>query len=74
MTESSPVRPHHKVWPKRLPREVITPETSLWFNLEVSARRFPHKAAYLFFGRAMSYAQLHDQAERLAGWLQGSGV
>jgi fatty-acyl-CoA synthase len=74
VSEFNALRPHHKVWPKRLPREVIAPETSLWFNLEVSARRFPDKAAFLFFGRAMSYAQLHDEAEQLAGWLQRAGV
>jgi fatty-acyl-CoA synthase len=67
-------RPHHKVWPKRLPRELVVPQTSLWFNLEVSARRYPAKSAYVFFGRALSYAQLHQQAESLAGWLQGVGV
>jgi len=75
VTESStPVRPHHKVWPRRLPREVVAPETSLWFNLEVSARRFPRKAAYLFFGRALTFGDLHAQAERLGGWLQSVGV
>ena len=45
-------RPHFAVWPRRLPRAVIAPETSLWFNLEVAATRFPDRAAYLFFGRA----------------------
>ena len=74
MPDSNPVRPHHKVWPRRLPREVVAPETSLWFNLEVSARRFPHKAAYRFFGNPLSYAQLHADAERIAGWLQHAGV
>ena len=74
MPDSSPLRPHHKVWPKRLPRAVVAPETSLWFNLEVTARRFPAKAASLFFGRAMPYAQLHDEAECLAGWLHSVGV
>ena len=74
MPDSSPLRPHHKVWPKRLPRAVVAPETSLWFNLEVTARRFPAKAASLFFGRAMPYALLHDEAECLAGWLQSVGV
>jgi fatty-acyl-CoA synthase len=62
------------VWPKRLPLELVVPQTSLWFNLEVSARRYPTKPAYVFFGRALSYAQLHQQAESLAGWLQGVGV
>ena len=68
------IRPHHKIWPKRLPREVVIPETTLWFNLEVSARRYPDKAAYLFFGRPLSFAALHDQAQALAGWLQSVGV
>ena len=38
-------RPHHAYWPRRLPRELVLPETSLWFNLEVAATRYPHKAA-----------------------------
>jgi len=67
-------RPHAAVWPARLPRELVLPETTLWFNLEVSARRYPDKAACLFFGRALSYAQLHQQALALAGWLQSQGV
>ena len=67
-------RPHHQVWPKRMPRELAVPETTLWFNLEVSARRFPDKPAYIFFGRPLSYRHLHAQAEAVAGWLQSVGV
>ena len=67
-------RPHHKYWPRRLPRALVAPETSLWFNLEVSARRYPGKAACRFFGRPMTYRQLHHDAEALAGWLQSIGV
>ena len=58
---------HHKIWPKRLPRELVVPQTSLCFNLDVAAARFPDKPACLFFGRALSYAQLKAQAEALAG-------
>lgn len=61
-------------WPSRLPRELVIPETSLWFNLEVAARRFPHKAVTRFAGSSMSYATLHAQAEALAGWWQAQGV
>jgi fatty-acyl-CoA synthase len=67
-------RPHHKIWPKRLPRQLVVPQTSLWFNLEVSAARFPDKPACVFFGRALNYAQLKAQAEALAGWLHNLGV
>jgi fatty-acyl-CoA synthase len=73
-TPALPERPHHRFWPRRLPRALTAPDTSLWFNLEVAARRYPDKAAYLFFGRALSFSALHTQAEALAGWLQAQGV
>ncbi|MBA3596053.1 MAG: long-chain fatty acid--CoA ligase [Methylibium sp.] len=63
-------RPHLAHWPKRLPRELVVPDTTLWFNLEVAARRYPDKPAYVFFGRELGYGELQRQAEALAGWLQ----
>ncbi len=71
---SPPSRPHHAIWPSRLPTELAIPETTVGYNLEVTARRFPHKPAYLFLGRALSFGELHAQAEALAGWLQAQGV
>ena len=68
------LRPHAAAWPSRLPATLCIPETTLWFNLQVSAQRYPHKAAYRFLGRALSFAELHDQALALAGWLQARGV
>ncbi len=65
---------HAAIWPKRLPRRLTIPETSLWFNLEVSAQRYPDKAAYVFFGRTLTFRQLHTRAEALAGWLQAKGL
>lgn len=67
-------RPHLKHWPKRLPLDLVLPETSLWFNLEASARRYPDRAAYLFFGQPLTFRALHRQAEALAGWLQAQSV
>lgn len=67
-------RPHLLHWPRRLPRTVVAPETSLWFNLEVTAQRFPDRAAYVFFGRELRYRELRAQAEAIAGWLQSVGV
>jgi fatty-acyl-CoA synthase len=57
-----------------LPQNLLLPETSLWFNLEVTATRYPAKDAYRFFGQALSFAELKRQAEALAGWLQAHGV
>lgn len=67
-------RPHHRIWPRRLPRELVVPQTSLWFNLEVAAARYPDKPAYLFFGRALRFGELHAQALAIAGWLRARGV
>jgi fatty-acyl-CoA synthase len=67
-------RPHLRHWPRRLPRELSVPDTTLWFNLEVSATRFPRKPATIFFGRSLSYAELKAQAEAIAGWLRSVGV
>ncbi|UDF33797.1 UNVERIFIED_ORG: long-chain fatty acid--CoA ligase [Shinella sp. XGS7] len=67
----TPVRPY---WPARLPRQLSLPQTSLWFNLEVAARRWPDKPATVYLGQALSYAELARQAEALAGWLQAQGV
>jgi fatty-acyl-CoA synthase len=67
-------RAHHRFWPKRLPHSLRVPQTSLWFNLEVSARRYPEKPALVFFDRTLSYRELYDQAERVAAHLQAHGV
>ena len=70
----APARPHLAHWPRRLPHALVVPETTLWFNLEVSAARYPHKPASLFFGQTLSFLELKRQAEALAGWLQAQGV
>lgn len=68
------MRSHHAVWPRRLPQSIAVPVTSLWHNLEVSARRYPEKAALVFLGSETSYRQLAEGAERLAAFLCASGV
>jgi fatty-acyl-CoA synthase len=37
-------------------------------------RAFPEKPAYIFFGRELTYRELHAQADAIAGWLQSVGV
>jgi fatty-acyl-CoA synthase len=68
------VRAHFKFWPRRLPHAITVPATSLWDNLETSARRYPDKAALVFFGTMLTYAQLLQKAERLAQCLRGLGI
>ena len=79
LTSVSPVSPvrhdlHGPFWPKRLPRRITPPATSLWHNLAVSALRFPDKPALVFFDRVLTYAELLRQAERLAATLYSVGV
>jgi fatty-acyl-CoA synthase len=61
-------------WPARLPRSLTPPSTSLWDNLEVSARRYPDKVATVFLGSTLTYKQLMQGAERVAAWLLERGV
>jgi fatty-acyl-CoA synthase len=62
---------HLPFWPN-VPRDITIPETSLWFNLEVSATRFPRKPCINFYDSVLSYAELRRDAERLAGFLQSA--
>jgi len=73
-TDHAEVPAHYAFWPKRLPRRITPPDTALWHNLAISALRYPDKAALVFFGSVVTYAQLRDQAERLAAHLQSLGV
>jgi fatty-acyl-CoA synthase len=62
--------PHSKFWPLRLPTRITLPETTLVFNLNVTAARYPDKDAIVFFGARLTYTQMKRQVEALAGWLQ----
>lgn len=63
----------NKFWPKALPPVVPVPEGSLWLNLEISAKRYPSKAAYVFFGKPLTYRQLYGDAINLSNRLLASG-
>jgi fatty-acyl-CoA synthase len=51
-------------------RHLATPQTSLHTNLEVCAKRHPEKPAILYYGGSLSYGQLRDEVEAMAGFLQ----
>ncbi|MEO0315437.1 MAG: hypothetical protein RI928_1893 [Pseudomonadota bacterium] len=61
---------HYAHWPAGQPHELNPPETSVYVNLDISARRYPNKAALIFYGRELSYRQLHEQVDAMAGYLQ----
>ncbi|MDA1116831.1 MAG: long-chain fatty acid--CoA ligase [Proteobacteria bacterium] len=61
---------HYPHWPPGVPKSLSVPRTSLYYNLEVSARRYPDKAALVYYGTGITYAELLCSAEALAGFLQ----
>jgi fatty-acyl-CoA synthase len=61
---------HYPHWPPSVPKALTLPQTSLSYNLEVSARRYADKAAILYYGSKVSYAELEHDVAALAGWLQ----
>ncbi|HBS78047.1 MAG TPA: long-chain fatty acid--CoA ligase, partial [Pseudomonas sp.] len=65
---------HHAVWPDDLPKHLSVPETSLFTNLEISARRFPDKPAIVYYDTLITYTELLREVEALAGYLQHLGV
>jgi fatty-acyl-CoA synthase len=61
---------HYKNWPAGLPYTLTAPETSVYTNLEISARRYPNKAAIVFYDAILTYAEFNAQVEAMAGYLQ----
>lgn len=59
-----------RYWPKGLPRSLDLPKTSLYYNLEVAATRYPDKPAIVFYDSALSYGEFLRQVELMAGFLQ----
>ncbi|WP_087720730.1 long-chain fatty acid--CoA ligase [Salinicola salarius] len=65
---------HYAVWPEHLPKHLTVPGTSLFTNLDVSARRYPDKTAIVYYDTLITYAELLREVEVLAGYLQHQGV
>ena len=61
---------HFPHWPPDVPKTLTLPRTSVYYNLEVSARRYPDKAAIVYYGSTLSYAALEREVAALAGYLQ----
>ena len=59
----------------RTPPYLDAPATDLFYNLQVSARRYPAKPGLIYYDTPIAFAEIHDQAQRIAGYLaQRCGV
>jgi len=68
-----------KIWKKHWPasvdeRSIHLPEETLPEILERQARRVPERAAIVFYGREVTFTELHDSVCRFAAWLQSRGI
>lgn len=61
---------HYEHWPKGLTTTLTVPETTLYENLEYTAKRYPSKTAIYYYGGAISYKELYEQVNQLAGVLE----
>jgi fatty-acyl-CoA synthase len=61
---------HFEFWPKRWPRTLTLPETTVAHNLEVSATRYPDRTAIVYYGTEIPYRRLLEEVEALAGYMQ----
>ena len=65
---------HYAVWPDLVPHFLTLPATNLYSNLTVSALRYPQHPAIAYYGTTLTYAELEQQVDALAGYLQHAGV
>src|ERR1700677_1346905 len=61
---------HFKFWPEHAMRHLDLPATNVFYNLEVSARRHPNKPCLVFYDTSITFAEVFDEAQRIAGYLQ----
>ncbi|MFZ6647502.1 long-chain fatty acid--CoA ligase [Undibacterium sp. TJN25] len=61
---------HFAYWPVNHSQHITVPQTNLFYNVEVSATRFPDKPYILFYDTPVSFAEFRDEAERIAGYLE----
>jgi fatty-acyl-CoA synthase len=61
---------HLAHWPAHAPRHLHVPETSLYFNVEVSAARFPRKPFMIFYDTPLTFGEFKQETEAMAAYLQ----
>jgi fatty-acyl-CoA synthase len=64
------LKAHFKFWPSQAMHNLIAPATNMFYNAEVSARRFPNKPFLVYYDTKVTFAEFHNEAERVAGYLE----
>jgi fatty-acyl-CoA synthase len=61
---------HFKFWPDQAMHHLDSPATNVFYNAEVSARRYPHKPCLVYYDTSITFAEVFDEAQRVAGYLE----
>ena len=61
---------HFAHWPKGLAKTLTVPQTTIQTNLEISALRYPNKPAIVYYDSILTYRDLLNDVEKMAGFLQ----
>lgn len=61
---------HFNHWPDRVSKTLTVPETTLYDNLAITAKKYPEKVALHYYGASYTYKQLVEEVDSLAGFLQ----
>ena len=61
---------HFPYWPTGVPHVLRIPRTSLYYNLEASATRYPDSPVIDYYGSRISYERMKREVDALAGFLQ----
>jgi fatty-acyl-CoA synthase len=61
---------HFRFWPDHSRQHLDAPATNLFYNLEVSARRYPSKPGLVYYDTPIGFAEMHEEAQRIAGHLE----
>ncbi len=61
---------HFKFWPAHAMHHLDAPATNVFYNAEVSARRYPNKPCLVYYDTSISFAEVFDEAQRIAGYLE----
>ena len=66
---------HFAFWPKGVEHHLPIPATHLYYNAEVSARRYPDRSFIIYFDQHITFARFLAETEAVAGYLtQKCGV
>ena len=64
------MKAYFKFWPEHALHHLRVPATNLFYNAEVSARRYPDKPYLVYYDTPVTFAAFVDEAQRVAGYLQ----